>query len=179
MLRYFLDFNRRDSVDRWGMQQTQKRYASAYIRCQDLLVNLVPDIRTNYGVHVVPVNLQTRPSPAANPEMIPPLATRSITYSQFQATRWPLSTMYFSPAPIFRCRQQFGVSVNHDNTHVFPDDSTQTREPQNASSTDLICEPTLSREHHLAQILRLILFHHTLRTRQKSVLTQSPRLVAR
>lgn len=43
-----------------------------------------------------PVNLHTRPSPDAKPEMMPPDATRSITYFVFQATRWPLSTMYFS-----------------------------------------------------------------------------------
>lgn len=45
-----------------------------------------------------PVNLQTSPSPLLMPDMIPPLATRSITYLQFQATRWPLSMMYFSPS---------------------------------------------------------------------------------
>lgn len=45
-----------------------------------------------------PVNLHTRPSPDAKPEMMPPDATRSITYFVFQATRCPLSTMYFSPS---------------------------------------------------------------------------------
>ena len=45
-----------------------------------------------------PENLQTSPSPLLMPEIIPPLATRSITYLQFQATRWPLSMMYFSPS---------------------------------------------------------------------------------
>ena len=45
-----------------------------------------------------PVNLQTRPSPAVMLLMIPPLATRSRTYLQFHATRWPLSMMYFSLA---------------------------------------------------------------------------------
>lgn len=34
-----------------------------------------------------PVNLQTNPSPALMPEMMPPLATRSSTYLQFHATR--------------------------------------------------------------------------------------------
>ena len=43
-----------------------------------------------------PVNLHTSPSPAIMFDMIPPEATRSITYLQFQATRWPLSMMYFS-----------------------------------------------------------------------------------
>ena len=45
-----------------------------------------------------PVNLQTSPSPEVRPEMMPPLATRSITYLQFQATRWLLSIMYLSPS---------------------------------------------------------------------------------
>ena len=48
-----------------------------------------------------PVNLQTRPSPELMPDMSPPEATRSRMYLQFQATRWPLSTMYFSPSAIF------------------------------------------------------------------------------
>lgn len=39
----------------------------------------------------VPVNLQTRPSPEETFEMMPPEATRSRTYLQFHATRWPLS----------------------------------------------------------------------------------------
>lgn len=43
-----------------------------------------------------PVNLHTKPSPEVLPDMIPPLAARSSTYLQFQATRWPLSMMYFS-----------------------------------------------------------------------------------
>lgn len=43
-----------------------------------------------------PVNLHTSPSPAAILAMIPPEDTRSRTYLQFQATRWPLSMMYFS-----------------------------------------------------------------------------------
>jgi hypothetical protein len=43
-----------------------------------------------------PVNLHTRPSPAIMLEMMPPDATRSRTYLQFHATRWPLSMMYFS-----------------------------------------------------------------------------------
>lgn len=45
-----------------------------------------------------PVNLHTKPSAAERPEMRPPEATRSSLYSQFQATRWPLSMMYFSPS---------------------------------------------------------------------------------
>lgn len=43
-----------------------------------------------------PVNLHTKPSPDAKFDMIPPEATRSRMYLQFQATRWPLSMMYFS-----------------------------------------------------------------------------------
>lgn len=43
-----------------------------------------------------PVNLHTRPSPAIILDTMPPEATRSRTYLQFQATRWPLSMMYFS-----------------------------------------------------------------------------------
>jgi hypothetical protein len=51
----------------------------------------------DYGAAVdIPVNLQTNPSPEDMLEMMPPLATRSSTYLQFQATRWPLSMMYFS-----------------------------------------------------------------------------------
>lgn len=34
-----------------------------------------------------PVNLHTRPSPDAKPEMIPPDATRSMTYLVFHATK--------------------------------------------------------------------------------------------
>jgi hypothetical protein len=45
-----------------------------------------------------PVNLQTKPSAEAMLEIRPPEATRSSLYSQFQATRWPLSTIYFSLA---------------------------------------------------------------------------------
>lgn len=45
-----------------------------------------------------PLNLQIKPSPALKFEMMPPLATRSMTYLQFQATRCPLSIMYFSPS---------------------------------------------------------------------------------
>lgn len=45
-----------------------------------------------------PVNLQTKPSPELIAEMMPPLATRSRMYLVFHATRWPLSTMYFSPS---------------------------------------------------------------------------------
>lgn len=45
-----------------------------------------------------PVNLHTNPSPDARPEMMPPEDTRSRTYFVFQATRCPLSTMYFSPS---------------------------------------------------------------------------------
>lgn len=45
-----------------------------------------------------PVNLHTNPSPELRPEIIPPLATRSSTYSQFHATRCPLSMIYFSPS---------------------------------------------------------------------------------
>jgi hypothetical protein len=43
-----------------------------------------------------PVNLHTSPSPDAMLDRIPPEATRSRTYLQFQATRCPLSMMYFS-----------------------------------------------------------------------------------
>jgi hypothetical protein len=43
-----------------------------------------------------PVNLHTRPSPADMFDKMPPEATRSSTYLQFHATRWPLSMMYFS-----------------------------------------------------------------------------------
>ena len=43
-----------------------------------------------------PVNLHTRPSLAIMLETMPPDATRSSTYLQFHATRWPLSMMYFS-----------------------------------------------------------------------------------
>lgn len=43
-----------------------------------------------------PVNLHTRPSPELIPLMRPPDATRSRTYLQFHATRWPLSMMYRS-----------------------------------------------------------------------------------
>jgi hypothetical protein len=43
-----------------------------------------------------PVNLHTSPSPDAIFDRIPPDATRSRTYLQFQATRCPLSMMYFS-----------------------------------------------------------------------------------
>lgn len=43
-----------------------------------------------------PVNLHTNPSPAIMFDTMPPDATRSRTYLQFQATRWPLSMMYFS-----------------------------------------------------------------------------------
>jgi len=64
------------------------------------------------------------------------------------------------------------------NTHVLPDNSAQTREPQNAGSANLICEPALSREHHLAQILRLVIFHHALRACEKSVLADGPGFVA-
>lgn len=53
-----------------------------------------------------PENLQTSPSPLLMPEMMPPLATRSITYLQFQATRWPLSMMYFSPSTSWGLYQQ-------------------------------------------------------------------------
>ena len=49
----------------------------------------------------LPVNLQTKPSPAAIPLIIPPLATLSIAYLQFQATKWSLSTMYCSPGAIY------------------------------------------------------------------------------
>ena len=52
-------------------------------------------IKTDPG----PWNLQTRPSPVKWFEMMPPLETRSILYSQLQATKWPLSMMYCSPGP--------------------------------------------------------------------------------
>jgi hypothetical protein len=45
-----------------------------------------------------PENLHTSPSPADKLLMMPPDAMRSSTYLQFQATRWPLSMMYFSPS---------------------------------------------------------------------------------
>lgn len=43
-----------------------------------------------------PVNLHTSPSPDDIFDKMPPEATRSRTYLQFHATRWPLSMMYFS-----------------------------------------------------------------------------------
>ena len=51
-----------------------------------------------------PVNLHTRPSPDAMPEMMPPEATRWTVYFALQATRWPLSTMYFSPSASCFCQ---------------------------------------------------------------------------
>ena len=60
-----------------------------------------------------PVNLQTRPSADDMPEMRPPEATRSSMYFVFHATRWPLSTMYFSPSA--SCK---GGGGQRDQLHV-------------------------------------------------------------
>jgi len=51
-----------------------------------------------------PVNLHTKPSPAVIFDSMPPEATRSSTYLQFQATRWPLSMMYLSPSCSYNAR---------------------------------------------------------------------------
>lgn len=57
-------------------------------------------VRTGFRVWIKtvpgPVNLQTSPSAEAMFEMMPPDATRSRMYLVFQATKCPLSTMYFS-----------------------------------------------------------------------------------
>ena len=67
-----------------------------------------------------PVNLQTKPSPEESPEMIPPDATRSRIYFVFQATRWPLSTMYLSPSTSCLIRQLFLWSlILHTNSRLF------------------------------------------------------------
>jgi hypothetical protein len=54
-----------------------------------------------------PVNLHTNPSPEDRPEMMPPEATRSRIYFVFQATRWPLSTIYLSPSTSYFSLAQF------------------------------------------------------------------------
>ena len=80
-----------------------------------------------------PVNLHTSPSPEDRPEIIPPEATLSRIYFVFQATRWPLSTMYLSPSASY-----FLISTIHTKSrgrsdqvaHIFPNDCTQTANPQ-------------------------------------------------
>ncbi len=50
----------------------------------------------NIPAHI-PLNLHTSPSLANRLDKSPPPAARSITYSHFQATKCPLSIIYFSP----------------------------------------------------------------------------------
>ena len=64
-----------------------------------------------------PVNLHTKPSPEARPEIKPPEATRSRMYLVFQATRCPLSTMYFSPS----------TSYNNDDRQFSRINATKTQ----------------------------------------------------
>jgi hypothetical protein len=77
-----------------------------------------------------PVNLHTSPSPEAIFDSIPPDATRSSTYLQFQATRWPLSMMYFSLAAnythIALAREVGGIGRK---TYIFPDNCPKARAP--------------------------------------------------
>lgn len=90
-----------------------------------------------------PVNLHTSPSPEDRPEMIPPEATLSRMYFVFQATRWPLSTMYLSPSASYSL-----ISTIHTKSrgrsdqvaHIFPNDRTQTANPQYSIPTHLINE---------------------------------------
>ena len=127
-----------------------------------------------------PENLQTSPSPLLMPEMIPPLATRSITYLQFQATRWPLSMMYFSPSTSYDlCKY-----LSHDapgwkrETYIFPNDSPEARQPQNPRPTHLVDEQSLSREHGFAKPLVLQLLHDTLRGSHEGIFAYIPLILA-
>lgn len=80
-----------------------------------------------------PVNLHTRPSPEASPDIIPPDATRSMTYFVFQAIKCPLSTMYFSPSTsCFHISgySRYGNGVGYHDTYVFLDDGTKAEQPE-------------------------------------------------
>lgn len=114
-----------------------------------------------------PVNLHTRPSPDAKPEMMPPDATRSITYFVFQATKWPLSTIYFSPSTSCHGLYQHAATVTQNfcsgKTYILPDNGAETRQPQQASPADLVDPQALAAEHGLAQPLPLVLLDDALR----------------
>lgn len=116
--------------------------------------------------------------------MMPPDVTRSMTYLHVQAMRWPLSTKYFSPGASCEGSVSNGVvecysSWESGGTHVFADDRTETRHPQQALAGDLVHPQTLAAEHGLAEPLALEVLGHALRRRQIGVLAHGPNLVAR
>src|ERR1700761_8180115 len=133
-----------------------------------------------------PENLHTRPSPEEMPEMMPPEATRSRTYLQFQATRWPLSMMYFSPSTswggvVLEKRSKPKTKgwgrlerVKGGQTHVFPEHGSKRAHPQNTRAGDLVHEQALAGEHCLADALVLVLLDHALGAGQERVAAHGP-----
>lgn len=118
-----------------------------------------------------PVNLQTRPSPDAMPEMIPPDAMRSITYFVFQATKWPLSIMYRSPScncglisVVLRQASPAWMNKKGDKVeaYIFADNGTETGNPHNSRSRDLVDIQSLTREDRLSKTLTLVVSDDTL-----------------
>jgi hypothetical protein len=77
-----------------------------------------------------PVNLHTNPSPDAIFDRIPPDATRSRTYLQFQATRCPLSMMYFSSFWSYATHQHTYL-LRHQRTAIMKIVIVKTREDGN------------------------------------------------
>jgi hypothetical protein len=115
-----------------------------------------------------PVNLHTNPSPLDNPEMMPPEATLSRIYFVFQATRWPLSTIYLSPSASYISLLALvylttGEDAKHGKTYIFPNNRPHTTNPEQSHSANLVDKQPLSTEHRLSQSLPLILFLDTVR----------------
>jgi len=65
------------------------------------------------------------------------------------------------------------------NTHIFTDDGAQALNPQYTSSAELAHKQTFTREHGLAEALRLVILGHARRAREESVFAGTPRLLAR
>ena len=92
-----------------------------------------------------PVNLHTRPSAEAIPESTPPLATRSIVYFEFQATRCSLSTMYCSPGAIYLSSVLRGMRGGGGRgTNIFLDNRAERCNEQHSLPEDLVDEQSLA-----------------------------------
>lgn len=69
--------------------------------------------------------------------------------------------------------------MNNGGTHVLANDGTQTLNPQDASTAELADEEAFTREHGLAEALRLVVLDNASRARQESIFTSTPDLLAR